>query len=125
MSEAPNGLAFGLSSHEPPDGIVHIAQESQAVWTRTSILYWQGVRPVGLQMPESMSLLIYNPMAQDYVPWLATDYELSEDASNLTITLREGVRWSDGETFDANDVAFTLNLVPSHLRLDTHGIGSY
>ena len=32
-------------------------------------------------------------------PNVATDYELSADAKVLTVTLREGIKWSTGEPF--------------------------
>lgn len=42
-------------------------------------------------------------------PWLATSWEYNDDATELTYSLREGVFWSDGEPFTAEDVAYTLN----------------
>ena len=42
-------------------------------------------------------------------PWLAESWEYNEDATELTYYLREGVTWSDGEPFTAEDVAYTLN----------------
>lgn len=39
-----------------------------------------------------------------WVPALATGYELSEDELEWTFTLREGVKMHDGSTFTANDV---------------------
>jgi peptide/nickel transport system substrate-binding protein len=44
------------------------------------------------------------------VPDLVTNVEVSEDGQTFTYTLREGVRWSDGEPLTAQDVEFTLNL---------------
>ena len=56
-----------------------------------------------------------------YVPVLATEVptldnggiKLSKDGKTMTVTykLREGVKWSDGEPFTAEDVAFTWNAV--------------
>ena len=40
--------------------------------------------------------------------WLATGYEYASDYKSMTIFLREDVKWSDGETFDASDVVFTF-----------------
>lgn len=40
---------------------------------------------------------------------LVTSHEISEDGLVYTFHLREGVRWNDGETFDADDVVFTYN----------------
>ena len=43
------------------------------------------------------------------IPWLATSWELNDDASEWTFTLRDDVRWHDGESFTAKDVAFTVD----------------
>ena len=40
---------------------------------------------------------------------LAKSYELSEDSLVITFHLREGIKWSDGELFTADDVLFTFN----------------
>ncbi len=56
-------------------------------------------------------LMIYNTVKGELVPWLATDTKWSEDLKTLTFTVRDGVKWSDGQPFTANDVAFTFNLL--------------
>lgn len=43
------------------------------------------------------------------LPRLATKWETADDGKTYTFTLREGVKWSDGEPFSADDVVFTLN----------------
>jgi len=42
------------------------------------------------------------------------------DYTEWTIKIREGLKWSDGETLDANDVYFTFNMI-----MTTEGIGDY
>lgn len=44
-------------------------------------------------------------------PALATSWDLSEDGRVLTLKLREGVRWHDGQPFTAADVKWTLENV--------------
>jgi len=39
-------------------------------------------------------------------PNLVKDWELAEDGKSITIYLREGMKWSDGADFDADDFAF-------------------
>lgn len=51
----------------------------------------------------------YSPDDLSPVPGLATAWEAADDALSWTVSLREGVVWSDGEPFDAEDVAFTFN----------------
>ena len=41
-------------------------------------------------------------------PCLATDVEISADASVYTFTIREGVKFHDGSDFDVNDVVYSL-----------------
>lgn len=42
-----------------------------------------------------------------YEPVLATEWSGSEDGSQITVKLREGVKWHDGEDFACDDVAFS------------------
>lgn len=51
------------------------------------------------------SLTVHNPQGE-IVPSLATSWEWSEDYTALTLHLREGVKWSDGEPFTADDILF-------------------
>jgi peptide/nickel transport system substrate-binding protein len=54
--------------------------------------------------------LVYADMLDGHqYPWLAESWEYNEDATELVYYLREGVSWSDGEPFSAEDVAYTLN----------------
>ncbi len=43
------------------------------------------------------------------IPGLAEAWEVNEDATVYTFTLREGLRWSDGEPFTADDIMFAVN----------------
>lgn len=41
------------------------------------------------------------------IPWLAQEWEVSDDGTTWTFRLRQDVRWHDGEPLTAEDVAFT------------------
>ena len=47
----------------------------------------------------------------DFDPGLCTKWEASPDARTWTFSLRRGVRWSDGEPFNADDFVFTYNVI--------------
>ncbi|MCD7883892.1 MAG: ABC transporter substrate-binding protein [Lachnospiraceae bacterium] len=61
------------------------------------------------------SNLVYSPLfkidGDEYVWYLATGYELSEDGRTYTFTLRDDVTWTDGEAFTADDVIFTIEAI--------------
>ena len=43
-------------------------------------------------------------------PWLATEYEVTNDGKTITFTLRDDLpNWHDGEEMTAEDIAFTFN----------------
>ncbi|UTV28402.1 ABC transporter substrate-binding protein [Photobacterium atrarenae] len=68
-------------------------------------------------------LVIFNSFQHNKPVYrLATDYQLDEDLKGITFTLRQGVRWSDGKPFTAEDVVFSLSLVQKYPNLDSHGI---
>lgn len=52
-----------------------------------------------------------NLQTGEYVPWLAESYEYNEDFTAITVNIRDGVRWSDGEPFTSEDVVFTYELL--------------
>jgi peptide/nickel transport system substrate-binding protein len=65
-------------------------------------------------------LFFFNIARQDDPkPRLGTEYVWNEDGTELTVTLREGVEWSDGEAFTADDVAFTFNMLKENEALNT------
>lgn len=76
------------------------------------------------------AFVIYEPLmmvndakpAEDPQPWLADSIEWSEDYTQAVITPREGVTWSDGEAFDAEDVAFSIQLRQDHEGLNTSAL---
>jgi peptide/nickel transport system substrate-binding protein len=47
-------------------------------------------------------------VTQELEPWLAERWDVSADHLTFTLTLREGVVWSDGTPFTSADVVFTF-----------------
>ena len=50
------------------------------------------------------SLLAYEPGTGKVIPSLATEWSANDDLTEWTFTLRDGVKFQNGATLDANDV---------------------
>jgi len=78
---------------------------------------------MGLHQLQIESLFYLNFESGEIEPWLATGWSMNEDFTELTLNLREGVKWSDGEAFTANDVVFTLNMLQEYAPALWHSEG--
>ena len=111
--------ACGSSSATPSGGTT-----SNETYPRAETLYttgkqwgapstWNPLDPnaamgvVGLQYE---TLFMYDPLKDVYTPWLAESGTWDSAKTTYTIKTRSGVKWSDGQDFSANDVAFTIGL---------------
>ncbi|AUX36818.1 MULTISPECIES: ABC transporter substrate-binding protein [Sorangium] len=105
---------------------VTISREQQASWVRNfnPLLGEGSVRfPTVAGIYEPM--IVYNTMKGEFVPWLATKYEWSDQNKKLTFSTRPEVKWSDGQPFSAKDVAFTFGLLKKFPALDLSGVWKF
>jgi len=103
-----------------------IYQEAQISWVRN----FNPLSPAGAaRWPTSAGiyepLFIYNSMSGEYVPWLALDYKWHRGNKVLEMVIRDSIKWSDGNPFSAEDVAFTFNLKRKHRALDVRDSWGY
>ena len=84
---------------------------------RDTLVWMQNGEPIGLYCADEtdgetlraceqilQSLLAYEPGTGKVIPSLATEYTASDDLTEWTFTLRDGVTFSNGAALDANDV---------------------
>lgn len=82
----------------------------------------------GMSMQSGVLYQIYeplfyiNPLNGNITDFLGTSYKWEDNDLTLVITTRNGVEWSDGVPFTANDVAFTFNYMKEYSALDSAGI---
>lgn len=65
-------------------------------------------------------LILINPLDGERTPWLASEWT-QPDPSTIDMTIRDGVTWSDGEPFTADDVEFTFDLLKDNPAIDIKG----
>ncbi|NOV04783.1 ABC transporter substrate-binding protein [Paenibacillus planticolens] len=70
--------------------------------------------PTGFAESQPITEILYDGLTKwgtDYqpAPALATDWKPADDGMSWTFNLRKDVKWSDGQPFSADDVAYTFN----------------
>lgn len=73
--------------------------------------YVVGFSRSGFTQACTEALFYYNMLGDEFTPWLAEGFEYNEDFTEVTVTIRNGVTWSDGTPFTADDIDFTLNML--------------
>jgi peptide/nickel transport system substrate-binding protein len=108
---ALTGCAGGTNPGGELDGkqLLTIPREDLATFTRNFNPFSPNAAPM-TQQAVYEPMLVFNPADNTTTPWLATKWKEAKDGTGITFTLREGVTWSDGEPFTAEDVAYTFEL---------------
>jgi peptide/nickel transport system substrate-binding protein len=112
-------------SASPSRNVLTVSVEQASAWTRNFNPLLVGAARWPTRGGIFEPLLIWNAVAGTWVPWLATAYRWSADHRTLTLTLRDGVTWSDGAPFSADDVTFTFELLHQKRALDASGIWDF
>jgi len=113
--------AMRAADDTPRGGTVVISEGQQSPFVRNFNVY----APDPTRWTKSSvfePLIIFNPVDGKPVYWLATAYKYADDLKSITFTLRDKVKWSDGQPFTAKDVAFTFNMFKKFPALDRRGL---
>ncbi|HLR46101.1 MAG TPA: ABC transporter substrate-binding protein, partial [Deinococcales bacterium] len=73
---------------------------------------------------DQAQLIMRGPDSDDWLPYAASSFEVSEDGLSVSVTLRDNLKWSDGETLDANDYYLTY-LVETDEDTGSNGYDSW
>ena len=102
-----------------------VAKETKATWVRN----FNPLVPDGSRWPTKAGvyepLAVFNGMTGEWVPWLATTWQWNPDHTVLDVSIRQGVKWSDGHPFSAADVLFSFALIKKHPALDSGGLWAF
>ncbi|MFD1733734.1 ABC transporter substrate-binding protein [Deinococcus malanensis] len=70
-------------------------------------------------------LVEFNLATYKIEPALAESWDISPDGRTYTFKLRQGVKWSDGQAFDADDVVFTYKNIIMNPEARAGDVGNF
>lgn len=112
-----------LAQEHDPSAVVNLATNADPTmnpWAPGAVIESNLINTILFEQ-----LTRYSPADLTPSPALATSWEASEDALVWTFQLREDVLWSDGDPFDAADVAFTFNDVVKNAELGAQSANQF
>ena len=104
------GLREAMASPDYARGDWYVAAFGAKLSKLTPLLSSDAIASV-VQARVLEALAYRDPDTLEWVPQLATKWDVSDDGTTFTFDLRRGVTFSDGEPFTAADVVFTYDWI--------------
>lgn len=114
----------GPSQNTTTKHVLKIAAQSND-FTQAGFNPYNGHPNAGLQGMIYETLYFVNINDGSFTPMLATSYQWNSDNTQATFSIRQNVKWNDGQPFTADDVAFTFNLMKQYPAADGGGVWTY
>ncbi len=112
------------SSKAAPSGVLTIDNESGGTWPCDFNPF--NLSYIGYSLGNVYEPLVFVNTLQNakVSPWLATSWAWGNGNKTLTFTIRNGVKFSNGDPLTAADVVYTFNLLKAHKTLDINSVWS-
>ena len=124
LAAACGGGSTSPSTSSGPSGVLTLDNESGGTWACD-------FNPFNLSYVSFSVGNIYEPLVfvnalqnAKTTPWLATAWSWANGDKQLTFTIRNGVKFSNGTPMTAADVVYTFNLLKQHKTLDINSVWS-
>lgn len=114
--ELQEGVDPGTGTY-PRNETLYISGAAWGAYSDSNpFITWSKANSTGTRGLLYETTFMYDPLTDEMIPWLAESGEWTDDVT-YTMTIREGITWTDGETLDANDVKFTYDLGDTYAAL--------
>jgi peptide/nickel transport system substrate-binding protein len=116
-----SGGAANTAGHKQ-GGTVTIANVAGQTWTCQFNPFNPAVNQQALGFVYEPLIYVNILRNSEETPMLASKYTWAADKKSITFTVRDGVVWSDGTPFTAQDVAFTFDLMKRFPGTDLYSL---
>jgi len=105
----------------PLEPLVIQPAEEAGVYGGQFIDSWGGGNIADIRQFGYEPLVRWSVDGAEVVPGIAKSWDISDDAKSYTFHLREGMKWSDGHPFTADDIIFWWERVENNPKVMTGG----
>jgi peptide/nickel transport system substrate-binding protein len=123
-TSGPSGSAGASAGSHKKGGTVTISNEAGQNWTCQFNPFNPAVNSLSVGFVYEPLVYVNSLKAGAETPMLASSYKWSDDKKSITFVIRDGVKWNDGQSMTADDVAFTFNLMKQTPALDLYSLWS-
>ncbi|GLZ79267.1 peptide ABC transporter substrate-binding protein [Actinorhabdospora filicis] len=119
--DSSEDIAADMGPHKQ-GGSVTIANVTGQTWTCQ-------FNPFNPAVNQTSNGFVYEPLVfvnllqdQAETPMLASSYEWNAEKTSIVFTVRDGVKWNDGQPLTADDVVFTFELMKKEPATDLYAL---
>ncbi|MGH8890936.1 MAG: ABC transporter substrate-binding protein [Acidothermaceae bacterium] len=121
-SPASSGGGSAAATSYKKGGSVTISNEAGQNWTCQFNPFNPAVSSLSLGFVYEPLVYVNSLQSGKATPMLASAYQWNADGTQIVFTIRDGVKWSDGQPMTAADVAFTFNLMKTVPAIDNYSL---
>jgi len=124
LAAACGGSAAPKKTSGAPSGVLTLDNESGGTWTCNFNPF--NLSYISFSMGNVYEPLVFVNALQNgkATPWLASSWAWGSGNKEITFTIRNGVKFSNGTPMTAADVVYTFNLLKQHKTLDINSVWS-
>jgi peptide/nickel transport system substrate-binding protein len=121
-SSSGSGGGGGSKGTSTASGVLTIDNESGGNWTCDFNPF--NLSDISFSLGNVYEPLVFVDTLNDAktTPWLATSYAWAKGNKTLTFTIRNGVKFTNGDPLTAADVVYTFNLLKQNKTLDINAV---
>jgi len=116
---AASAMVLALVTPALAENILTVSSEEATTWVRNFNPFSQSTQRATTPDFIYEPLVIFNRLKGNEPNFrLAESFQLADDLKSITFTLRDDLKWSDGQPLTADDVIFTYDYIKKFPALD-------
>jgi peptide/nickel transport system substrate-binding protein len=124
-ADVSSGKLPAVADRLPAHPVVDPVAEKTGIYGGDMLDLYDGVRLAEFRQYGYENLVRWNAAGDEVIPNIAESWDINDGGKEYVFHLREGLKWSDGEPFTADDILFWWTDVETDPDISPNGPHSY